>query len=140
MNPNVFTLNTESVSYQVAVREAGAAEDKPWRELGGGIFQEAFSIGPKETRSVQIPVDFSYLAVGSASVDLLRSKALEYRVTGNISTLTPLGRREIPFERKGLFDPRERQATTRPVRCSATDWNGQVSVHDGQAPDGRILR
>ncbi len=108
MNPNVFTLNTEAVSYLVHVREADAPEDAPWGQLGNGVFDEPVTIAAKETKRVLIPVDFSYAALGSASVGLLRAKALEYRVTGTITALTPVGRRQIPFERKGLFDPRKR--------------------------------
>ncbi len=106
MNPNPFALHTEGVRYRIGVREAGAPEETPWQDLGEGTFTERFSVGARETRPVTIPVEFSYSALGSASWELLRAKSLEYRVSGIIDARTPIGPREVPFERRGLFQSR----------------------------------
>ncbi len=107
-NPNPFALHTEGVHYLIGVREAGAPEDAPFRTLGEGLFEEKFSVAAGTMRPVTIPVEFSYAALGGAGVELFRAKALEYRVVGTVNARTPVGNREVPFERRGLFNPSER--------------------------------
>lgn len=101
INPNRFSLSAEALTYQLAVSDPEAASDTAWIDFATGTYAERFSVGARDTAVVQIPVEFSYSALGAASASLVEAGTFTYRATGTVDVRTPLGGREVPFSKRG---------------------------------------
>jgi LEA14-like dessication related protein len=104
-NPNGFTLSANQLTYDLAIRdpEASASPDTSWIDFANGVYDQPFSVGGHETRTVQVPVEFSYSGLGSASSALLRNGTFTYRARGSVDVKTPLGTQAVPFTKRGTF-------------------------------------
>lgn len=101
INPNRFALNAEQLRYQLALRDSETQEDTAWVDFATGTYDQAFSVGARDTALVQIPVEFTYSGLGSATSSLLRRGTFTYRATGTVDVKTPLGGYEVPFRKRG---------------------------------------
>lgn len=101
-NPNRFALSADRLQYQLAIADLDAGRDTTWLDLARGMYDVPFSIGPGETDVVQIPVEFTYSALGGAASSLLRAGTFNYRAAGSIDVRTPLGSYNVPFRRGGM--------------------------------------
>ena len=101
VNPNRFSLSADQLSYQLAVNDPEAVADTSWIDFATGIYDEEFSVGARDTALVQIPVEFSYAALGAAAGSIMRSGTFTYRATGTVDVRTPLGGRQVPFQKRG---------------------------------------
>ena len=51
-----------------ALRDPGVQADTTWIDFATGTYDQAFSVGARDTALVQIPVDFNYSGLGAAAV------------------------------------------------------------------------
>jgi LEA14-like dessication related protein len=93
-NPNGFDLNATRLTYKLMV------EDK---DLGNGVLDRAFRVKDRDSTFVTIPVDFTYAGLGAAGRQLLSSGAVNYRVIGDVTVNTPLGKFTLPYDQRGRF-------------------------------------
>lgn len=100
-NPNRFALNSDGLRYDLAVRDVEEPSDTAWLEFATGTYEEDFSVGAGETRTVQIPVEFSYSGLGGAASSILRAGTFTYRARGTVDVRTPFGSRAVPFTKRG---------------------------------------
>lgn len=98
VNPNDFGLEAAGLRYDVDLRGDGGDDD--WVDFTSGEFVEEIRVAGEDSVSVEIPVEFTYDAVGSALSSIFRVGALEYRVTGVVRLEEPVGR-DIPFRKTG---------------------------------------
>ncbi|MDY7027785.1 MAG: LEA type 2 family protein [Spirochaetota bacterium] len=75
-NPNVFDISLENLGYRVVVDEI------PWTE---GSLQRTYIIPSEGEQTLRIPLEFNYLKVGRATVNLLvADKTLDYDLDGEL--------------------------------------------------------
>jgi len=103
LNPNRFSLSASEVRYELAIARIDEPPDTTWIEFASGAHTEDFSVGGGETALVQVPVEFSYAGLGSATTALLRAGTFSYRATGAVDVRTPIGAYEVPFEQGGVI-------------------------------------
>lgn len=101
INPNRFSLSADELTYQLSVSDPAAESDTTWIDFATGTYAEGFSVGARDTAVVQIPVEFSYSALGAASSSLMEAGTFTYRASGTVDVRTPLGGREVPFSKRG---------------------------------------
>ena len=101
-NPNGFGMSANQLEYQLAIANNTEGSDTTWLDLANGLYAEPFSVGAGATESVQVPVEFTYSSLGGAASSVLRAGTFNYRATGTVAVNTPLGTREVPFQRGGL--------------------------------------
>jgi LEA14-like dessication related protein len=94
-NPNEYRLDASNFHYEVEIDST---------ELAHGTLDRRFTVLPKDSTIVRIPVSFSYAALGAAGRAIWNAGALNYHVRGDITVLTPLGSRTIPFVQQGRYD------------------------------------
>lgn len=102
VNPNRFTLSADELTYDLAVADPDEPGDSSWIDFASGTYEESFSVGARDTSMVQIPIEFSYSALGSAASSILSAGTFDYRASGSVSVGTPVGRYEIPFKKRGI--------------------------------------
>lgn len=100
-NPNSFTLSSEALKYQLAVRDPVAGADTVWVDFANGTYDEPFSVRGGESREIQIPVEFNYAGLGGVSSSILRNGTFTYRASGSVDVRTPIGTRSVPFQKRG---------------------------------------
>lgn len=102
-NPNPIGFRTNNLQYQLFIRNAAAQGDSAWTPFADGTYTEQFTIGANDTRTVQIPVAFTFAQLGGAAGQILRQGSVQYRATGKVNVHTSLGGREVPFHKTGTF-------------------------------------
>jgi LEA14-like dessication related protein len=101
INPNRFSLSADELNYQLAVNDPDQPSDTTWIDFANGTYGEGFSVGARDTAVVQIPVEFSYAALGAAAGSIARAGTFTYRATGTVDVRTPLGTHQVPFRKRG---------------------------------------
>ncbi|MDQ3556411.1 MAG: LEA type 2 family protein [Gemmatimonadota bacterium] len=101
VNPNRFSLSASGLRYDLAVGDSRERGDTAWLDFASGTYDRAFSVEGRDTATVQIPVEFTYGGLGGATSSILRSGTFNYRARGEVDVSTPLGRRGVPFNKKG---------------------------------------
>lgn len=97
-NPNDFTLETDSVVYLFEASDpSGGSTYSP---VTRGTYSQRVQIKSGDTREVEVPIEFSYLNMGTAVRAILDKGTFNYRLTGNVFLREPL-RRTIPFSKLG---------------------------------------
>ncbi len=94
-NPNHYGLSAQRLDYQVLVDST---------QLGTGAITQSFGVGGNDSSEVRLPVTFSYSGLGSAGRALMSRGVVNYRVLGNITVGTPLGKFTRPFDRTGQYN------------------------------------
>jgi LEA14-like dessication related protein len=94
-NPNRFALDASALTYQVDVDSV---------PLGSGALDSRFVVAGGDTARVRLPVRFTYRGLGAAGRQLLATGSLTYRVRGELTLGTPLGRFTRPYDRSGRFN------------------------------------
>ncbi len=103
MNPNSFALNANQLQYSLQLGDADVAEDTVWLDFADGVYERGFTVNARDSATVQIPVEFSYAGLGGAASSILRSGTFNYQARGAVDVNTPLGTRQVPFRKKGVF-------------------------------------
>jgi LEA14-like dessication related protein len=109
-NPNRFTLRGGDLRYQLFLKKpnssatsSAAAGDSAWVRIAEGTYEEDLEIRGHESRTFQVPIEFSFADLGSAASSIMRTGRVDYRATGTVDVRTPFGSREVPFRKTGTF-------------------------------------
>ncbi len=94
-NPNEFRIDAEKISYNFYVDTA--------RVVTGEINQR-LTLEEKGKVTVTVPVTFDSRAVGTAMRYYLQHRALDYKVDGNFTLVTPIGRFTRPYTGQGRVE------------------------------------
>ena len=100
-NPNRFSLASNQLRYELAIREPGEPSDTTWVDFANGTYAEDFTVGGRDTARVQIPVEFSYAGLGDAAASVFRTGTFNFRARGAVDVRTPLGTYTVPFQKRG---------------------------------------
>jgi LEA14-like dessication related protein len=101
-NPNPVGFRAESVNYEVFLRTPrDETDEQGWERLTSGTHEEDIVIRGRETRVVQIPVEFSLSDLGPVASSVLRTGRFNYRVTGDVQVRAAGSRRTVPFRKTG---------------------------------------
>jgi LEA14-like dessication related protein len=93
-NPNSFRLDGSRLTYQVLVDSV---------MLASGVYDERFVVERGDTAELRLPLTFTYSGIGAAGRQLMQNGSVEYRVMGDVTVATPLGRFTRPYQGKGRF-------------------------------------
>lgn len=93
-NPNSFRLDGSRLTYQVLVDSV---------ILASGVYDERFVVERGDTAELRLPLTFTYSGIGAAGRQLMQNGSVEYRVVGDVTVATPLGRFTRPYQGKGRF-------------------------------------
>lgn len=102
-NPNSFGLSANGLRYDLALDRAPAPNDTSWMDFASGTYDRPFSVGARQTSTVEIPVSFTFAGLGSAGMSLIRSGTFDYRARGTVDVNTPIGVRTVPFAKRGVM-------------------------------------
>jgi LEA14-like dessication related protein len=94
-NPNEYRLDAEKISYTFFVDST--------RIVSGEVTQR-LTLEEKGTIPLTLPVTFDYAAVQTAMRYYLAHGALDYRVEGMFTLVTPLGRLTRPYSGRGRVE------------------------------------
>jgi LEA14-like dessication related protein len=100
-NPNRFTLQASQVSYELEIARPESRPDGGWLHLASGTHAENFSVGPGQTATAEVPVEFTYTDLGTAAATILRAGSFNYRASGSVDVRTPIGTHAVPFTQRG---------------------------------------
>ena len=101
-NPNPVGFRAEEVDYDVFLRTPrDSADEHGWERLTSGTYEEDIVIRARETRTVQIPVEFALSDLGPVASSVLRTGRFNYRVTGNVRVRAGGSTRTVPFRKTG---------------------------------------
>jgi LEA14-like dessication related protein len=101
VNPNRFALNANTLRYDLSIADSRLADDPSWIDFASGIYDQPFSVGARDSATVQIPVEFTYSGLGNASAAVLRTGTFDYSARGTVDVRTPIGPYTVPFQRRG---------------------------------------
>jgi LEA14-like dessication related protein len=93
-NPNSYRLDATRLSYRLTVDEVNFA---------AGDISTRTSAGARDSTFVTIPVNFTFAGIGAAGQQIIRTGAVNYRVTGDIGVATPAGAFTVPYSSTGRF-------------------------------------
>jgi LEA14-like dessication related protein len=94
-NPNEFRIDAEKITYNFFVDSA--------RVVTGEVNQR-LTVEEKGKVNVIVPVTFDVAAVGVAMRYYLANRALDYRVAGDFTLVTPIGRFTRPYTGRGRVE------------------------------------
>ncbi|HZI10590.1 MAG TPA: LEA type 2 family protein [Myxococcus sp.] len=102
-NPNSFALHSEGMQYALELQNIEGGSEGKWTELVTGSYDAPFSIGPEQSATLEVPVDFDYSRLGGAAVAMLFAGKLDYRARGTVMVRTPVGTHALPFKKQGTL-------------------------------------
>jgi LEA14-like dessication related protein len=100
-NPNRFTLSAHTLRYDLRIGDHRQENDSTWVDFASGVYDQPFSVGARETATIQIPIEFSYTGLSSATATILRTGTFDYAARGTVDARTPVGTYTVPFQRRG---------------------------------------
>ena len=101
-NPNPVGFRAERVNYELFLRTPrDSADDQGWERLTRGTHEEDIVIRGRETRVVQVPVEFRLAELGPVASSILRTGRFNYRVTGDVQVRAAGSTRTVPFRKTG---------------------------------------
>ncbi len=95
MNPNGFELETRNITYDLKVSDR-TAQGETWIDFAKGEFREPVKVDDGGTTKVEIPIEFTYAAMGGAIRSIMDRGTFNYRVEGVVGLREPLNR-AIPY-------------------------------------------
>ncbi len=93
-NPNNYRLDATRVRYNLLFDSTKVAD---------GEITERQTVEGRDTLRVNIPVNFTFRALGEAGRQLLSQGSVPYRVTGDVVVGSPVGNFTVPFSKSGRF-------------------------------------
>ena len=93
-NPNGYKLDATRLTYTVAV-------DK--NALGTGVLDSRFTVQNHDSTTVRIPIDFTYVGIGTAARQMMNSGSVPYTISGDVTVATPAGNFTVPYSSTGRF-------------------------------------
>lgn len=101
-NPNRLGFRADDLRYELFMRAPGGDANAPqWERLAEGVYDEEIVIAARETRTVQVPVEFRLSQLGPAASSIMRSGRLDYRATGTVRVRAAGTSRTVPFSKTG---------------------------------------
>jgi LEA14-like dessication related protein len=97
-NPNDFTIETDSVAYQLFANTS--ADGDSWQPVLQRTYAQRIVIPEDEKTRVEIPIEFNYSEMSGAARSILDRGTFNYRIQGNAYVREPL-KRTIPFTKSG---------------------------------------
>jgi LEA14-like dessication related protein len=94
-NPNPYRLSAQRVGYRLLVDDSV--------EVGRGETTVAYTLDPRDSAEVRLPLDVSWRDLRAAGERALADGTVTYRVTGEIAAQTPIGMHTFPFDGHGRF-------------------------------------
>ena len=98
-NPNRFGVELRGLRYQVELGHSGEGGD--WVPVGSGSVEERIKIPGRGFEVVTMTLPFEYASLSPLFRLALTGSGFQYRVVGDLSAWGPLGRVDLPFERRG---------------------------------------
>lgn len=101
-NPNAMGFRAENLNYELFLRAPrDSANEQGWERLTGGTYDEDIVIRARESKTVQIPVEFRLSDLGPVATSVMRTGQFNYRVTGNVQVRAAGTTRTVPFRKTG---------------------------------------
>ena len=101
-NPNAIGFRAENLNYELFLRAPrDSANEQGWERLTGGTYEEDIVIRARETRNVQIPIEFRFSELGPVASSVVRTGRFNYRVTGDVQVRAAGTTRTVPFRKTG---------------------------------------
>jgi LEA14-like dessication related protein len=101
-NPNAIGFRADDLRYELFLRAPDSDPGSPrWDRLAEGMYDEEIVIGARETRTVQVPVEFRLSQLGPAASSVMRSGRVDYRATGTVRVRAAGSSRTVPFSKTG---------------------------------------
>ena len=94
-NPNEYRLDATGITYNVWVDSS---------QVATGALDRLITLSEKGRSEIVVPVDFTFAAVQKALALFAQRGSLDYRVTGEFTVVTPLGKMTRPYSGKGRLD------------------------------------
>jgi LEA14-like dessication related protein len=101
VNPNRFGLHAHQLRYDLRIADTVQPGEDGWIDFANGLYDQPFTVSARDSAFVQIPVEFTYGGLGSATATILRTGAFDYNARGSVDVRTPVGTRNVPFQRRG---------------------------------------
>jgi LEA14-like dessication related protein len=95
-NPNGYRLDATRLTYRVFVGDTVG--------LANGALDTQTTVQAGDSTIVKIPVSFTYSGLGAAATQLLRTGAVNYRVTGDVTVGSVVGNFTVPYSASGQFN------------------------------------
>ena len=101
-NPNAIGFRAENLNYELFLRTPrDSADEQGWERLTGGTYEEDIVIRARETRTVQVPIEFRLSDLGPVASSVMRTGRFNYRVTGDVKVRAAGTTRTVPFRKTG---------------------------------------
>jgi|SRR5437867_3369406 len=95
-NPNNYRLDATRLTYRVFVGDSVG--------LATGALDTRQTVQATDSTIVKVPVSFTYSGLGAAATQLLRTGAVNYRVTGDVTVGSAVGNFTVPYSTSGTFN------------------------------------
>lgn len=95
-NPNNYRLDASRLTYRVFVGDSVG--------LANGAVETRQTVQASDSTIVKVPVSFTYSGLGAAASQLLRTGAVNYRVTGDVTVGSVVGNFTVPYSATGNFN------------------------------------
>lgn len=99
-NPNSFSVETNSVSYDLKVSDRDSSGKENWVDFAKGTYEPNIKIRDGGTTKIEVPIEFTYANISGAIRSIMDRGTFNYRVEGTVALREPL-RREIPYKHTG---------------------------------------
>jgi LEA14-like dessication related protein len=93
-NPNTYRLGLERFSYDLAI------ENVRW---GLGVTDSPLSVDARNSAALRLPLEVSWLRLGEAGREALKTGSVNYGVSGELTVATTLGSVRVPYSKTGRF-------------------------------------
>jgi LEA14-like dessication related protein len=91
-NPNGFKLEGTRLTYKLMLDSV---------PFGDGALDDKFTVNDNDSTIVKIPLNFTYNGIGEAGRQLLKTGTVNYRVIGDVTVSTPMGKFTRPYDQTG---------------------------------------
>jgi LEA14-like dessication related protein len=93
-NPNNYRLDATRITYRLLFDTVAFAD--------GAVTQQQ-TVQSRDTLRLVIPVTFTYRGVGEAGRQILNTGTVNYRLLGDVTVGSPVGRFTVPYSTSGRF-------------------------------------
>jgi LEA14-like dessication related protein len=93
-NPNNYRLDATRITYRLLFDTVTFAD---------GALTEHQTVQARDTLRLIIPVNFTYRGVGEAGRQILNTGSVNYRLLGDVTVGSPVGRFTVPYSTTGRF-------------------------------------
>jgi len=97
-NPNDFTLETDSITYDLEASEPNSTGN--WSRVTQGTYAQRISVQDGGKTEVEVPIEFNYSGLTGALRGIMDKGTFNYRIHGNVYVREPL-HKTLPFSKSG---------------------------------------